>query len=77
MLERATAFEPNVVDGRFMIHVRHLQHPWIVIVEPVGIEITAPGSVSLERLNQLLLELGEAPLAERITVPFLLPRAAD
>jgi hypothetical protein len=34
MLERATAFEPNLVDGRFMIHVRHLQHPWIVIVEP-------------------------------------------
>ena len=34
MLEEATAFEPNVVEGRFMIHVRHLQNPWIVIVEP-------------------------------------------
>ena len=34
MLNRATSFEPNVVEGRFMIHVRHLQHPWIVIVEP-------------------------------------------
>jgi hypothetical protein len=34
MLERATGFEPNVVEGRFMIHVRHLQSPWIVIVEP-------------------------------------------
>lgn len=34
MLERATAFEPNVVEGRFMIHVRHLQRPWIAIVEP-------------------------------------------
>jgi hypothetical protein len=34
MLEKATEFEPNVVEGRFMIHVRHLQHPWIVIVEP-------------------------------------------
>ena len=34
MLEKATAFEPNVVEGRFMIHVRHLQHSWIVIVEP-------------------------------------------
>jgi hypothetical protein len=34
MLERATTFEPNVVDGRFTIHVRHLQMPWIVIVEP-------------------------------------------
>ena len=34
MLERATAFEPNVVEGRFMIPVRHAQGPWIVIVEP-------------------------------------------
>jgi len=31
MLERATAFEPNVVEDRFMIHVRHLQHAWIVL----------------------------------------------
>jgi hypothetical protein len=22
------------VEGRFVIHVRHLQHPWILIVEP-------------------------------------------
>ena len=34
MLEKATGFEPTVVEGRFMIHVRHLQRPWIVIVEP-------------------------------------------
>jgi hypothetical protein len=34
MLEKATGFEPNVVEGRFMIHVRHRQRPWIVIVEP-------------------------------------------
>lgn len=34
MLQRATGFEPNVVGGRFMIPVRHLQHPWMVIVEP-------------------------------------------
>ena len=34
MLERATGFDPNVVEGRFMMHVRHLQQPWIVIVEP-------------------------------------------
>ena len=33
MLERATSFEPNVVEGRFMIHVRHAQRPWIAIVE--------------------------------------------
>lgn len=32
---------------------------------PVGIEITAPQSVSLERLNQLLSELGEAPMGEQ------------
>jgi hypothetical protein len=34
MLEKATGFEPNVVEGRFMINVRHLQNPWVVIVEP-------------------------------------------
>ena len=34
MLEQATAFEPNVVEGRFMIHVRRSQVPWMVIVEP-------------------------------------------
>jgi hypothetical protein len=38
---------------------------------PVGIELTAPGSVPLERLNQLLLELGEAPLVERDYGPVL------
>ena len=31
---------------------------------PVGVEITAPQAVPLERLNQLLADLGEAPLAE-------------
>jgi hypothetical protein len=31
---------------------------------PVGIEITAPQAVPLERLNQLLADLGETPLAE-------------
>jgi hypothetical protein len=34
MLEKATGFEPNVVEGRFTVNVGHLQHPWIVIVEP-------------------------------------------
>ena len=34
VLERATACEPNVVEGRFMIHTRHARCPWIVIVEP-------------------------------------------
>jgi hypothetical protein len=34
MLGRATGFEPNIAEGRFMIHVRHLRQPWIVIVEP-------------------------------------------
>ena len=32
---------------------------------PVGVEITAPQAVTLERLNQLLAELGLAPLAEQ------------
>ena len=32
---------------------------------PVGVEITAPQAVSLARINQLLAELDEAPLAEQ------------
>jgi hypothetical protein len=32
---------------------------------PVGVEITAPQAVPLERLNQLLTELGEPPMAEQ------------
>jgi hypothetical protein len=31
---------------------------------PLGVEITAPQAVPLDRLNQLLGELGEPPLAE-------------
>ncbi len=31
---------------------------------PVGIEITAPQAVPFERLNQLLADLGETPLAK-------------
>ena len=27
-------FEASVVDGRFMIHTRRRQSPWVVIVEP-------------------------------------------
>ena len=34
MPERATGYEPSVVEGRFMIHVVHRQRSWIVIVEP-------------------------------------------
>ena len=32
---------------------------------PVGVEITAPSAVPLERLNRLLTDLGELPLAEQ------------
>jgi hypothetical protein len=32
---------------------------------PLGVEITAPQAVPLDRLNQLLTELGEPPLAEQ------------
>ena len=34
MLERATAFEPSVAEGRFMIRVARDSRPWIVIVAP-------------------------------------------
>lgn len=32
---------------------------------PVGVEITAPQAVPLDRLNQLLTELDEPPVAEQ------------
>lgn len=32
--------------------------------QPVGVEITAPPAVSLERINQLLASLGQRPLAD-------------
>lgn len=32
---------------------------------PLGVEITAPQAVPLDRLNQLLSDLGEALLAEQ------------
>jgi len=32
---------------------------------PIGIEITAPDAVSLDRLNGLLAHLGQPPLPER------------
>jgi hypothetical protein len=35
----------------------------------VGVEITAPPPVPLERLNQLLATLGEPPLAEQDPMP--------
>ena len=32
---------------------------------PIGVEITAPQAVPLERVNELLAELGEPPMAEQ------------
>ena len=32
--------------------------------QPVGVEITAPQAVSLERINELLSSLGQPPLAD-------------
>jgi hypothetical protein len=32
---------------------------------PLGVEITAPQAVPLDRLNRLLAELGESPLEEQ------------
>jgi hypothetical protein len=36
---------------------------------PLGVEITAPGAVSLERLNLLLADLSEPPLPEQDYLP--------
>jgi hypothetical protein len=37
--------------------------------KPIGVEITAPAAVPLDRLNRLLADLGETPLNERDYLP--------
>jgi hypothetical protein len=39
--------------------------------QPVGVEITAPRAVSLERLNELLDSLGQQPLADHEFKPVM------
>jgi hypothetical protein len=34
MLERATGYRPDVLEGRWAIETRHRRRPWEVIVEP-------------------------------------------
>ena len=34
MLEHARGYRPDIVEGRWVIEVRHNRHPWEVIVEP-------------------------------------------
>jgi hypothetical protein len=36
---------------------------------PIGVEITAPTAVSLERLNHALAALGESPVSEQDYLP--------
>ena len=37
--------------------------------KPIGVEITAPGAVPLDRLNRLLAHLAETPLNEQDYLP--------
>ncbi len=37
--------------------------------KPIGVEITAPSAVPLDRLNRLLADLGETPLNEHNYLP--------
>jgi hypothetical protein len=34
MLQRATSYRPDIVEGRWLLTTRHQRHPWEVIVEP-------------------------------------------
>jgi len=34
MLGRATSFQRDIVDGRWMIFAQRRRHPWEIIVEP-------------------------------------------
>ena len=37
--------------------------------KPIGVEITAPAAVPLDRLNRVLADLGETPLSEHDYLP--------
>ncbi len=34
MLDRADTFEPDEIEGRYMVQTRHRRDDWIIIVEP-------------------------------------------
>jgi hypothetical protein len=34
MLDRATGYQPDLIEGRWVIATHHHQHAWEVIVEP-------------------------------------------
>ncbi len=34
MLSRASSYQQDIVEGRWVIDTRHDRHPWEVIVEP-------------------------------------------
>ena len=38
MLERATRFHADVVEGRFVVEAQLRGHPWEVVVEPDEVE---------------------------------------
>ena len=38
MLEHATGFRPDAVEGRFIVEARHRGRPWEVVVEPDEME---------------------------------------
>jgi Domain of unknown function (DUF4258) len=38
MLERATGFRRDVIDGRFVVEMRFRARPWEVVVEPDEVE---------------------------------------
>jgi len=59
--EKSTRTVPSA-DG--LLVVDHGQNG-----KAIGVEITAPSAVPLDRLNRLLSELGETPLSEHDYLP--------
>ena len=49
-------------DGLLVVDYEHNSNA-------IGVEITAPSAVPLDRLNKLLAELGETPLSEHDYLP--------
>jgi hypothetical protein len=59
--EKSTRTVPSA-DGLLIVDYGHNG-------KPIGVEITAPSAVPLDRVNRLLGELGETPLSEHDYLP--------
>lgn len=59
------------MQGRWIVETKHRRRDWEGVVEPIGLEVTAPGKVSIEDINGALTELGLEPVGPEEIAPLL------